>query len=1317
MKKTIALMLSVIMLVSALVLPVNMVSAAEPDYLDYYSFSFAQDDIYSYVHPVKGQEGSSQLSVNPLGGGSSVAIQPFYPYVNYANNWGGNSIGYKSVDGVDTMEIVTGNQVVIVPVKEDGQPLELAPGHTYTVTISYTLKDVHSSGAIGDSWYAQKAFLVGGGVLAGTQMNIDYRGTYSSITAFGDGSYLSRPYCAVIDDLKAITSGGTKTLTFTTPAANGDGYTYNAQQNAYEVQVKGSANSSETFDATLYNYFFLALDRNDPTIINISKLEVVRDDYVPPVEDVDWDEVLEDKYVFDFTNEAYYADRALKSGQTLYDGTLPWHIGAIAFDAKYGRGTRSVYPNYSLVSTYDWGPQIWSKPGKVEYQGKTYSTLNVYRQHEGYFVPLKEDGTPLELAPGHKYTLKYKYYVNYVAEGKTPYLAADIGLSSTGVIEYNYEGLNNKVAYSDNRFGWLNGNVGTIQEGTLTISTENQLSDANYSKGTNTYNLTVGNNNYTLYNYLYFAITSGNAGIDFISLEVTRDDYREPIQEVNWDEESPDYYNFDLSKQGNYTDITTGNKLDTSLSYTTVPLTVDAGYGRGERKIFPVYSSMTAASLQHNWGTQIYTNKNTINVDGKDVATAKFWTGTNPAYYMPLKDDGTPLELAPGHTYTVNVSFRLDALSKESDNPQLQVNVGAVSTGAVKNAFISDTHRVYSNKLCYSTQTLASYNASSVGQIIEGSVQIRTPEVSDKNYDSLNNTYKLTYEDTEYTLYNYLYFYFNSWQGPTIDFISIEVVRDDYVPEMEPVDWDEALDDHYKFDFSPEYVGYMTDKQDEGNYDRLDNSKTWTASPVKFDSGYGRGNRNVYASWSYSSTNPWGPQIFSWPENISYNGIFTDTMAIYNENPGIFVPLTEEGKPFELAPGHSYEVKIVVQKNNFNGTGDYGDNNLKAVAGTMSSGAPLKNVWLDADKLVNLSVVKGSEGEILEGTATITVPGADSESYDEIFNTYTITVDGTEYVINNYFAIEYSGYAKAHLNIISLEITRDDYVRVDYTDTYLVSDSVENNSTYKIDFEYKIKGNLSKGSGLSFKYTKNDGNFVTYVEGKNKVIYKFSADKELDIWHTGTVLLTTDMYALVEDSIGYDDELIAVSNVLYAFIKDEDDAANIEIKNFNVKKLTDKADNDLINVMGASCLTDAAEQAAGCQALRYMFTYDTKTGAEICIDGTDYTVKERGFIYANGNLYAKGGVYKGDVNLTNAKAGKFLTNGVNTNLDKCWDYSEIQGTDYYSLVFSTYATDFELEDSKELLVKAYLVVEIDGQEFTIYSDAINRSVEYLKSNI
>ena len=41
-------------------------------------------------------------------------------------------------------------------------------------------------------------------------------------------------------------------------------------------------------------------------------------------------------------------------------------------------------------------------------------------------------------------------------------------------------------------------------------------------------------------------------------------------------------------------------------------------------------------------------------------------------------------------------------------------------------------------------------------------------------------------------------------------------------------------------------------------------------------------------------------------------------------------------------------------------------------------------------------------------------------------------------------------------------------------------------------------------------------------------------------------------------------------------------------------------------------------------------------------------------------------------------------------------------------------TDFKAYDTKECMIKAYLIVEVEGQLFTIYSDSINRSVAYLK---
>ena len=172
---------------------------------------------------------------------------------------------------------------------------------------------------------------------------------------------------------------------------------------------------------------------------------------------------------------------------------------------------------------------------------------------------------------------------------------------------------------------------------------------------------------------------------------------------------------------------------------------------------------------------------------------------------------------------------------------------------------------------------------------------------------------------------------------------------------------------------------------------------------------------------------------------------------------------------------------------------------------------------------------------------------------------------------------------------------------------------------------------------------------------------------------------------------------------------------SVAIKNISICEVKDSAGNDLISVVGAQCLTNEAEQIADSQALRYSFAYDSKTGNEIFISGTEYTVKERGFIYVNGNNYAKGGIYKSDFNLNNAKNGKYKFNAKTNNLDVCWKYSAINNTDLFSLSFSTYVKDFDVDDTKELMVKAYVVIEIDGQRFTVYSDSINRSVAYLKS--
>jgi hypothetical protein len=266
-----------------------------------------------------------------------------------------------------------------------------------------------------------------------------------------------------------------------------------------------------------------------------------------------------------------------------------------------------------------------------------------------------------------------------------------------------------------------------------------------------------------------------------------------------------------------------------------------------------------------------------------------------------------------------------------------------------------------------------------------------------------------------------------------------------------------------------------------------------------------------------------------------------------------------------------------------------------------------------------------------------------------------------------------------------------------------------------INFDYSLNSTPSKDVGIGFKMTASDTvGYPTYVEGENVAIYTIKADNEVDKWFTATVLITTDMTANVVNSFGYNDIVTALNSYLYGYII-SDDVFIISVKNIKISEVKDSVGNDLINAVGAQCLTDEAEKIAGGQALRYSFTYDTKTGNEIFINGNEYVVKERGFIYVNGNNYAKGGLYKADFNLTNAKAGKYKFNSKTTALDVCWKYAAIENTDLYSLSFSTYVKDFDVDDTKELMVKAYLIIEIDGQQFTVYSDAVNRSVAYLKS--
>ena len=257
-------------------------------------------------------------------------------------------------------------------------------------------------------------------------------------------------------------------------------------------------------------------------------------------------------------------------------------------------------------------------------------------------------------------------------------------------------------------------------------------------------------------------------------------------------------------------------------------------------------------------------------------------------------------------------------------------------------------------------------------------------------------------------------------------------------------------------------------------------------------------------------------------------------------------------------------------------------------------------------------------------------------------------------------------------------------------ETYKVSDFVYDNESYKVNFNYSANSTVKLGF---FVADKENANTINYIEGENKAIFTANGSGSAEI------LLTVDKKGGLGNGVG---------NELYMYVI-EGNASDIEISDITALKLTNANGGSLITNKGVSILTDVAENKT--QAMRYYFSYDTTTGSDLVIDGKSYTVKSRGFLFANGDDFAEETVTR-----ESAKNGKVIDMNISKNFANCW--KAVQNNDAAqttNLWFSTYVKGFAPENGSynntdRLYVKGYVVVEVDGVEFTLYGQEVNATV-------
>lgn len=266
-----------------------------------------------------------------------------------------------------------------------------------------------------------------------------------------------------------------------------------------------------------------------------------------------------------------------------------------------------------------------------------------------------------------------------------------------------------------------------------------------------------------------------------------------------------------------------------------------------------------------------------------------------------------------------------------------------------------------------------------------------------------------------------------------------------------------------------------------------------------------------------------------------------------------------------------------------------------------------------------------------------------------------------------------------------------DVVEIAGINAVKVAENVADNNAYKVSLT--MNADVAANVGF-FTADADSAATVGYVEGENATIISVEAGAT-----AAEAFVTVDKKGGKNSAVGSD---------LYMYVIDGD-VSELNVSEASAVLLTDvTGEKPLIAHGGASILKNVAENAY--QALRYYFNYDTINGNDIVIDGEVYTVKSRGFLLTNGGVNA-------DAQITRSAANGTTIKDINvTKLDNCWEsVANNDALNSDKLTYSIYATGFKpvngtYNNTNKLYVKGYVVVEINGVEYTLYSEEYNTTV-------
>ncbi len=296
---------------------------------------------------------------------------------------------------------------------------------------------------------------------------------------------------------------------------------------------------------------------------------------------------------------------------------------------------------------------------------------------------------------------------------------------------------------------------------------------------------------------------------------------------------------------------------------------------------------------------------------------------------------------------------------------------------------------------------------------------------------------------------------------------------------------------------------------------------------------------------------------------------------------------------------------------------------------------------------------------------------------------------------------------------------------------------VEDGNTYRISVTYKATTNVPLDFVMVISHVGNGGGAMRNYLENGKVFHTVSGNT--DGWKTVTYYITADTpHEVTANNNGLDDTKVSRDyEALYLMVNKAEGADNVEIA---IKETVVEDLGEVVVAKGASVLKDE-NVVNGKQAMRYYFDYKTETdGTTITVGGKEYTVKERGFLYTNGDIahYAAEGV---NGSSSSAVGRYFISDWVNNDYGfsesfLMWlavakdpsgknllTHRSVSGealannwafdTDNGIVTFSTYVTGIKEESfNAKMMVRGYVIFEDEnGVQHTIYSQTVNRSVQ------